>query len=79
MPLSNKPIQKENLMKKVFNKTLLSTLFVSSLFLGTNAMAADYKQNPFTLAYDGAITENVQGKVNTARLPIGTVIRKGNI
>lgn len=27
-------------------------------------MAADYKQNPFTLAYDGAITENVKGKVN---------------
>ncbi|ABQ28515.1 alpha/beta hydrolase [Geotalea uraniireducens] len=28
------------------------------------AMAADYKLNPFTLAYDGAITENVRGKVN---------------
>ena len=27
-------------------------------------MAADYRQNPFTLAYDGAITENVKGKVN---------------
>nr|WP_319566759.1 alpha/beta hydrolase [uncultured Rhodoferax sp.] len=27
-------------------------------------MAADYKQNPFTLSYDGAITENVKGKVN---------------
>lgn len=27
-------------------------------------MAADYKLNPFTLAYDGAITENVKGKVN---------------
>ena len=27
-------------------------------------MAADYKQNPFTLTYDGAITENVKGKVN---------------
>lgn len=27
-------------------------------------MSADYKQNPFTLTYDGAITENVQGKVN---------------
>lgn len=26
-------------------------------------MAADYKQNPFTLAYDGAITENVKGRV----------------
>ncbi len=27
-------------------------------------MAADYKQNPFTLAYEGAIVDNVQGKVN---------------
>lgn len=27
-------------------------------------MAADYKLNPFTLTYDGAITENVQGEVN---------------
>lgn len=28
------------------------------------AMAADYKLNPYTLVYDGAITENVKGKVN---------------
>jgi len=27
-------------------------------------MAADYKLNPFSLTYDGAITENVTGKVN---------------
>ena len=27
-------------------------------------MAADYKLNQFTLTYDGAITENVKGKVN---------------
>lgn len=27
-------------------------------------MAADYKLNPFTLTYDGAITENVKGKVH---------------
>ncbi len=27
-------------------------------------MSADYKLNPFTLTYDGAITENVKGKVN---------------
>jgi fermentation-respiration switch protein FrsA (DUF1100 family) len=27
-------------------------------------MAADYRQNPFTLAYDGAISENVKGQVN---------------
>lgn len=34
-----------------------------SLALGETAMAADYKLNPFTLAYDGAIRENVKGKV----------------
>ena len=28
------------------------------------AMAADYKLNPFTLVYEGAITENVKGKAN---------------
>ncbi|WP_407923289.1 alpha/beta hydrolase [Cupriavidus agavae] len=28
------------------------------------AMAADYRKNPFTLAYDGAITRNEPGKVN---------------
>jgi len=27
-------------------------------------MAADYKLNPFTLTYDGAISKNVKGKVN---------------
>ncbi|GFE56704.1 hypothetical protein AOG1_05830 [Geobacter sp. AOG1] len=27
-------------------------------------MAADYKLNPYTLTYDGAITENAKGKVN---------------
>ena len=27
-------------------------------------MAADYRLNPFALTYDGAITENVKGKVN---------------
>ena len=27
-------------------------------------MAADYKQNPFTLVYEGAITDNAKGQVN---------------
>jgi fermentation-respiration switch protein FrsA (DUF1100 family) len=31
---------------------------------GGQALAADYKKNPFTLAYDGAITKNEPGKVN---------------
>ena len=30
----------------------------------TKAAAADYKKNPFTLVYDGAITKNEPGKVN---------------
>ncbi|MBK0678718.1 alpha/beta hydrolase [Klebsiella oxytoca] len=45
----------------VFKATLLAAIM--SLSTGT-AMAADYKQNPFTLTYEGAITENVKGKVN---------------
>jgi len=46
-----------------------SALVVSGALLGVSAMttrtiAADYKQNPFTLVYDGAITANEAGKVN---------------
>lgn len=47
-----------------------SMLVLSVAMLGALAMttstagAADYKQNPFTLAYDGAITKNEPGKVN---------------
>lgn len=47
-----------------------SALFISGAMLGvstmttTQAAAADYRQNPFTLAYDGAITKNEPGKVN---------------
>lgn len=45
-------------------KTLKTTLLATILTLGGNAMAADYRNNPFTLTYDNAITENVKGKVN---------------
>jgi fermentation-respiration switch protein FrsA (DUF1100 family) len=31
---------------------------------GGEALAADYKKNPFTLTYEGAITKNEPGKVN---------------
>lgn len=47
-----------------------SALVLSGTMLGittmTNAtaVAADYKQNPFTLVYGGAITKNEPGKVN---------------
>src|SRR4029450_1807077 len=47
-----------------------SSLVLSGAILGVPAMttstavAADYKQNPFTLVYGGAITKNELGKVN---------------
>jgi len=47
-----------NLLKTV------SLLLAAVISISSGAvMAADYKQNPFTLAYDGAITKNVEGKV----------------
>jgi len=43
----------------------LSLLLAAIISLSQGvAMAADYKLNPFTLTYDGAITENVKGKVS---------------
>lgn len=44
-------------------KTVLMVAAIISIS-SRAAMAADYKLNPFTLTYDGAITENVRGKVN---------------
>lgn len=44
--------------------TLLSAMLMTAVVGITSANAADYKKNPFTLVYDGAITENVAGKVN---------------
>ena len=46
-------------------KRLKTTLFTAILTatLGGNAMAADYRNNPFTLTYDHAITKNEAGKV----------------
>lgn len=43
---------------------LLSAILLTAMAGVTSAHAADYQKNPFTLAYDGAITENVAGKVN---------------
>ncbi len=47
-------------------KTTLKALAVAAVIAGASAQvdAADYRKNPFTLVYDGAITENVPGKVN---------------
>jgi len=44
--------------------TLISAILLTAIAGATSVNAADYKKNPFTLAYDGAITENVKGKVN---------------
>jgi hypothetical protein len=44
--------------------TLISAMLLTAMAGVTSVNAADYKKNPFTLAYDGAITENVKGKVN---------------
>ena len=44
-------------------KTVLM-LLAATFSISSAAMAADYKLNPYTLVYDGAITENVKGKVN---------------
>jgi len=47
------------------NTILKATLMAAMVGLSTGeAGAADYKKNPFTLAYDGAITKNEPGKVN---------------
>lgn len=45
--------------------TLLNAMLITAMAgISATATAADYRQNPFTLTYDGAITENVKGKVN---------------
>ncbi|MHC1698925.1 MAG: alpha/beta hydrolase [Geobacteraceae bacterium] len=45
---------------KTVSSLLAATISISS----GAAMAADYKLNPYTLSYDGAISENVKGKVH---------------
>ena len=46
--------------KTVFKAALMASMIGASAGAG----AADYKKNPFTLVYDGAITKNEPGKVN---------------
>lgn len=45
-------------------KTVSSLLAATIIASAGGVMAADYNLNPFTLTYDGAITQNVKGKVN---------------
>src|SRR5688572_18501531 len=49
-------------MKRKAMKAIVVTLIISAH--GGEAVAADYKKNPFTLVYEGAITKNEPGKVN---------------
>ncbi|WP_413723101.1 alpha/beta hydrolase [Sodalis sp. RH24] len=47
------------------NKMIKAMLLAAMVSLSAgNAGAADYRNNPFTLVYDGAITQNEPGKVN---------------
>lgn len=48
--------------RRVVLRAMLSTAIISTS--AGSAMAADYRSNPFTLTYDGAITANVKGEVN---------------
>jgi fermentation-respiration switch protein FrsA (DUF1100 family) len=43
---------------------LSGAIFGVPAMTASNALAADYRHNPFTLVYDGAITRNEPGKVN---------------
>jgi fermentation-respiration switch protein FrsA (DUF1100 family) len=54
--ISNKEI-------KMTPTILRTTLLAAVIGLSAGASAADYRQNPFTLTYEGAITQNVEGKV----------------
>ena len=49
------------MMRSTLKATLMAAMIGMS---GVEAEAADYKQNPFTLTYSGALTKNEPGKVN---------------
>lgn len=49
-------------MKKTKIKPAALSLTLANSAMGANA--ADHRKNPFTLVYEGAITENVAGEVN---------------
>ena len=48
-------------MKQTFLNAMVLTALAG---FAATAQAADHRQNPFTLAYEGAITENIKGRVN---------------
>lgn len=47
-------------------KSIVKTaaLLISAHLMPFEASAADYRQNPFTLTYNGAITNNAKNRVN---------------
>lgn len=47
--------------RTILQATLMATMVGAS---GAEALADDYRKNPFTLTYQGAITKNEPGKVN---------------
>ncbi|WP_316862079.1 alpha/beta hydrolase [uncultured Cohaesibacter sp.] len=49
-------------MKSLFISTVAATAALAAA--SGSVIAADYKQNPFTLTYEGALTQNVEGAVN---------------
>jgi fermentation-respiration switch protein FrsA (DUF1100 family) len=48
-------------MKQTFLNAMVLTALAG---FAATAQAADHRQNPFTLAYEGAITDNIKGRVN---------------
>lgn len=67
--------------KPALKHTLTALVFSFTLLTGATAMANDYRNNPFTLTYDGAITQNVKGKVNlqTVRYPANGIEAVANV
>ena len=49
-------------MKNVRSSAAVLTVAFTMTAAGIDA--ADYRKNPFTLTYGGAITENVAGRIN---------------
>ena len=55
---------KKKLLKVVGKQNRICATAAVLALVSENAIAADYKGNPFTLTYEGAITENVEGFPN---------------
>jgi uncharacterized protein len=66
-PITRIKVKKMSNIRIVFLKMviIMSILLTAIITISSErAIAADYKQNPFTLTYVGAIIENVKGKIN---------------